>query len=120
MTDDTLEALFFIGGFFLLFFGVVAVIGVIVFSALRKVHRHGGMAGALYDGRVGRTYGEVDAASGAFSKVRLKVVDVEREPPAVGLEILVTARLGFNMRAVRLTPEEALRLADTLEAVAER
>jgi hypothetical protein len=113
--------LLLVAGFILLgFVAMSAVILVVMIRTVSRVGRHGGIAGALYDGRVAHTYGELEAAPRGIAKVRLKVVGVEREAPAVGLEIHVNARLGYNMRAVRLTPDEALRVAEALEAVARR
>ena len=104
-------------GAFVTVLGLVFFLG---FRTVRKVSEHGSIAGALYDGRVGRVLGELEGAPRGIAKVKLKVVEVECEGPAVGIEIHVNARLGYNLRAVRLSAEEALRVADALEAVARR
>lgn len=103
--------------------GFALVLGLVAFIAIRllgKVNRHGSVAGALYDGRVGRTHGEIEGAPMGLARMRLKIVDVVHEPPGVGLEIHANAKLAYRMTAVRLTREEALRVADALEAVARR
>jgi hypothetical protein len=109
-----------VGAFLLAFLAVLVLVAVVGVRTLGKVSRHGGVAGALYDGRVARTFGELDAVPRGIASVRVKVVGIERESPAVGIEIHVNAKLGYSMRAVRLTPEEALRMADALESAARR
>jgi hypothetical protein len=105
-----------VGGF-LTMVGLMFFLG---FRTMRKVSEHGSIAGALYEGRVGRVIGELEGAPRGIAKVTVKVVSVEREVPAVGIEVHVNARLGYHMRAVRLTAAEALRVADALEAAARR
>lgn len=117
VTGDSLPLLF--AAFILVAFVTVALVfGVVLVRTLRRVNRHGSVAGAIYGGRVDHVYGEVEAAPAGIAKVRLKVVGLDAEAPAVGLELHVNARLSYGMRPVRLTPDEALRIAAALEAAA--
>jgi hypothetical protein len=99
---------------------VMATFVAVFFAALhvgRKVGEHGGITGAILGGRVTQTLGEVQAAPRNIASIRLRVLGVEREDGAreAGLEIAVNAKLGYRLTAVRLTPEEARRVADALE-----
>jgi hypothetical protein len=117
---DALPGLLLIGLFLLAFLTVAGLVLLVAIKTLGKVGKHGSIAGALYQGRVAQTYGKLEVAPRGIAKVTLGVVGVEGEPPAVGIEVHVNARLGYSMRAVRLTADEALRVADALEAAASR
>lgn len=115
---DSLLLLAIAGAVLLGFVMMVFAVGAVMVRTVGRMRRYGGVTGALHEGRVGRTYGELDAAPRGIANVRIRVVGVEREVPAVGLEVHTNARVGYAIRAVRLTPEEALRVADALEALA--
>lgn len=110
----------FMLGLVLAWLGVLLFIASRVVGDIRQVKRHRSLAGALYDARVAHTYGALQVAPRGMTERSVKVVGLELEHPGVGLEVQERGRLGFRLHAVRLTPDEAVRLAAVLEAEASR
>lgn len=120
MSNSDVVLLVIAGLMLLAFVGLGAFALVVGVRTATGVRRHGGVAGALMDGRVAGTYAELMAAPQGIKRIKLRVVAVERDPPALGLEIHTQTFASFRLRAVRITPHEAMALADSLEQAADR
>ena len=105
-----------IGGFFVLFFSVAAlIVGILVYNVVRAA-KHGGIKNTLFGGRIVHTYGEIVLPKRGVITSTVKVHRVERATgPAIGIETVHVTPLSYQVTPLTLEPQDAARLAQILD-----
>lgn len=74
-----------------------------------------GLKGAMFGGRINKTYGEIELEKQSFLSGKLKVHRVESKTGSkIGIEVAHKSMLSFQMVPATLSKEEARRLIQLL------
>lgn len=85
--------------------------------------KHGSLAGAMLGGRITRTVGEVELASGGLYSTVLRIGILETDEPGapqVAMTVVSKAALSASMTPFRLSAAQARRLITLLEQAVAR
>jgi hypothetical protein len=85
-------------------------------------HQDRGLRDALFGAAIDRVVGELDFGRCGLLRTRLRVVrlDVDGDDaPRIGLEIVTTTFMAYQMRPIALTVENATALKDLLSRAVE-
>jgi len=100
--------------FFLAITGLafLSCIGWLIFNAIKN----GGLRGAVLGGKIKRTVGEIGPFVGMVGKTTIKVheFDTSGKYDAVCMEIVNRTMLSYNLEGIRLSRDEAVKLANML------
>jgi len=99
------------------FFGLFALVAA---NMLRKVVKNGGLRGAFFGAPIRSTVSEIELHRRGMVKSRLKVHTLagDSSAPKVGVEIVYTTALSWQMMPISLSTEEARHLAEALNRAA--
>ena len=93
------------------------IVGLVAVNLLYHVVKNRGLKGAMFGAPVSRTVGELDFGRKGMVRTRLRVHRLESgeaNSPQVGLELITTSFMGFGMRGIPLTREQARSLSGYL------
>ena len=95
------------------FFGIFALVAA---NLLRKVVKNRGFRGAFFGAPIRTTVSEIELRGRGMVKSRIRVHTLEGDSgaPKVGVEIVHSTALSWQMTPISLSTDEARRLAEAL------
>lgn len=96
---------YFIYAIFLLF------VGYFIF----RIIKYKGFRGALFGGEITKTFGEIELSKPGMLKTKLRIHRIKADGKNdVGIEVISKSPLSYHVYPVKLSREEATRLAELI------
>lgn len=114
--------LLIIAGAAILFLATIvfpALLGLMFYRRAKSYRRYGSLSGVLMGARVSQVFGQVSGVASPLLKAGFRVVGLETDEPALGLEYRASGPGYARIQPVRLSVQEARQLAGWLQNAAE-